>query len=121
MSTAETLRITQPAGDPAPEALAEQLRSALAELEAERAERERAEAVLAEATKGQALLERDKTLAEAMAVELQRQVEHLSLERDLLQDRLAQVTSERDRAIAAMGRWARNRFQRQQSVAADHR
>ncbi len=120
MSTAETLRITQPDGSsvPAdPAVLAGLLHRTTEELEAERAGREQAEAALAEANKGQALLERDKAVAEAMAVELQRQVEQLQLERDLLTDRLAAATADRDRAVAAMGRFARSRYQRQQTPA----
>ncbi len=121
MSTADTLRITQPDGSsvPAdPATLARLLHRATEDLEAERAEREQAVATLAEANKGRAVLERDKAVAEAMAAELQRQGVQLELERELLTDRLATAGAERDRALASMGRWARNRYQRQQAAPA---
>lgn len=124
MSTAETLRITQPDGSsvPAdPATLARMLHRATEDLEAERAGREQAVAELAEANRGRAVLERDKAVAEAMAAELQRQVEQLELERELLAERLSAATTERDRAVAAMGRRARSRFQRQQALGDDQK
>jgi hypothetical protein len=108
VSAAETLRLA-----PGPEAdLARRVRELSTELDAERAERIQATEALAEANRVQAVLERDRSVAGAEAIEARRQLDQERLERAVLETRIEAVLSERDQALAGMGWWSRRRHQR---------
>ncbi|MEL7156421.1 MAG: hypothetical protein AAFN30_07470 [Actinomycetota bacterium] len=72
---------------------------------------------LSAADKEQAILERDRAVAEARADELRRQVEQERVERSILAARIGALEADREDAITAMGRWSRRRYQRRQSPA----
>lgn len=117
MSAAETLD-AQPGSSSAQ--LAHQLRAALDELAAERAELDKIVKDLADAHRMQAVLERDKAVAEAQARQLERQLEHARLERSLLSSRMATLMQQRDQALQAMTWWSRRRYARLNRARATH-
>lgn len=127
MSTAETLHVQSgdvQSGDgqssASPVHLARRVRQMASELAAERAEVDKVVNDLAEAHRIQAVLERDKAVAEAQARQLERQLEHGRMERSLLSTRMATLMLERDQAIQAMGWWSRRRYARLRRSRAIH-
>lgn len=93
-------------------------RELMNDMEAERAERERATAALSSAEKAQAILERDRDVAEARVDELRKQVDQDRLERSMLASRIGTLEADREDAITSMGWWSRRRYQRRQSLSA---
>lgn len=87
------------------------------DVEAERAERERVTSALSSAEKAQAILERDRAVAEARADELRKQVEQERLERSMLASRIGVLEADREEAITSMDRWSRRRYERRQSLS----
>ncbi len=85
------------------------------DLEAERAERSRATAALVEAEKAQAIIERDRAVAEARADEVRKQVEQERVERSLLSSRIGSLEADREEAMAAMGWWSKRRYDRRRT------
>lgn len=92
--------------------LAHQVNELSEELELERTERERLAAALLDAEKTQAVLERDRAVAEARADELRSQIEQERIERSLLAGRIGVLEADREEAITAMGWWSRRRYDR---------
>lgn len=92
--------------------LAEAVRQLQEEIELERSHREEADALLSAAEKDQALLERDRAVAEARAEEVRLQVEQERVERSVLLARIARLEAERDEAVASLGWWSRRRYLR---------
>ena len=90
--------------------LAAKVRRLTEELETERLEHDRAAAALNEASRAQAILERDKAVAEARADEVRNQIEQERVERSLLAARLGELEADREDALAAMGWWSRRRY-----------
>lgn len=95
--------------------LAQRVRQLGDDLDVERAERERATAALATAEKAQAILERDKAVAEARADEVRKQVEHERIERSLLVSRIGALEADREEALTSMGWFSRRRYERRRS------
>jgi hypothetical protein len=85
------------------------------DLESEQTARERLEAALSAAEKAQAVLERDRAVAEARADELRSQLEQERLERSLLASRIGVLEADREEAITSMGWWSRRRYDRTRS------
>lgn len=92
--------------------LGKEVRRLSDDLDAERAERERMAAALTEAEKSQAVLERDKAVAEARADEVRKQIDQERLERSLLSARLSDLEADREDALASMSWWSRRRYER---------
>ena len=80
------------------------------ELEAERTEHDRTTAALDEASRAQAILERDKAVAEARADEVRSQIDQERVERSVLAARLGELESDRENALTSMGWWSRRRY-----------
>ncbi len=97
--------------------LGRRVRRLRADLETERERRAQLEAQLAAASRAQAILERDRAVAEARADELRRQVEQERLERSMLADRLGALEADREEAITSMDRWSRRRYERRQQLS----
>jgi hypothetical protein len=92
--------------------LAVQVRRLADELGAEQTVREQLAADLEAAEKEQAIVERDKAVAEARADELRTQIDQERFERGLLSSRIGVLEADREAAIAAMGWWSKRRYQR---------
>jgi hypothetical protein len=86
------------------------VQSLAADLDAECVARDEAELQLQEARREQALVERDRAVAEARADEVRKQLEQERVERSILLTRVVELEAERDDAIAALGWWSRRRF-----------
>ena len=82
------------------------------DLATEQDARERLAETLSEAEKAQAILERDRAVAEARADELRRQLEQERVERSLLSARIGVLEADREEAITSMGWWSRRRYDR---------
>ena len=82
------------------------------ELEAEMEARQKALADLSVAEKAQAVLERDRAVADARADELRSQLEQERVERSLLASRVGVLEADREEAINSMGWWTRRRYDR---------
>ncbi len=95
--------------------LTKQTRQLTDELEAERSERERIARVLTDAEKAQAILERDRAVAEARADEVRKQVDQERLERSLLATRIGELEADREDVMASMGWWSRRRYDRRRN------
>lgn len=87
------------------------------DVEAERSERERVTSALSSAEKAQAILERDRAVAEARADELRKQVDQERLERSMLASRIGILEADREEAITSMDWWSRRRYERRQSLS----
>ncbi|MEZ5411698.1 MAG: hypothetical protein R2761_26930 [Acidimicrobiales bacterium] len=125
MSAAETLDVNDgPSGSKAApgqlSAMALRLEELTRELTEQQAELDLAAQALAEANRAQAVLERDRAVAEAQAAELARQLDQEREERSLLTTRLTALLSERDLAVASLGWWSRRRYQRRVSTRSLH-
>ncbi|MGF1596360.1 MAG: hypothetical protein ACFCVK_05425 [Acidimicrobiales bacterium] len=96
--------------------LATKVRQLSEELEAERAERQRLAGLLAETRKQQAVLERDRAVAEARTEEVRRQVDQERVERSLLSSRLVAMEADRDDALSTMTWWSRRRYGRRRGT-----
>ena len=90
--------------------LNQRVQTLAADLDAERAARDEAEQLLTASRKEQALVERDRAVADARADEVRKQLEQERVERAILLTRIAELEAERDDAIAALGWWSRRRF-----------
>lgn len=97
--------------------LTRRVRQLTDDLEAERAERERVTAALSAAEKAQAILERDRAVAEARADELRKQVDQERIERSMLGSRIGLLEADREEAIISMDWWSRRRYERRQSLS----
>lgn len=97
--------------------LGRQVRLLNDDFEAERAERERASAALLAAEKAQAILERDRAVADARADELRKQVEQDRVERSLLAARIGILEADREEAITSMDWLSRRRYERRQALS----
>ncbi len=100
--------------------MARRLEELTSEIESQRVELDQAAQVLVEAHRAQAVLERDRALAQAQVVEVARQLDQEREERNLLATRLTALLSERDLAVASLGWWSRRRYQRQVSTRSLH-
>ncbi len=125
MSAAETLDVdNDPSGSGAEpgelSAMAHRLEDLLRELAQQQTELDQAAQALVEANRAQAVLERDKAVAEAQAAELARQLDQEREERGLLATRLTVLLGERDLAVASLGWWSRRRYQRRVSTRVLH-
>ena len=94
--------------------LGKRLRQLNDDLEAEQAERERVTTLLSAAEKEQAVLERDRAVAEARADELRKQVAQERLERSMLAARIGILEADREEAISSMGWWSQRRYTKRQ-------
>ncbi|MGI9611953.1 MAG: hypothetical protein ACR2QO_03515 [Acidimicrobiales bacterium] len=81
-----------------------------ADLDAERTARDEAEQQLIAARREQALIERDRAVAEARADEVRKQLEQERVERSILLTRIIELEAERDDAVGALGWWSRRRL-----------
>ena len=90
--------------------LSHRVRTLEADLDAEQAARADAEEQLIEARREQALIERDRAVAEARADEVRKQIEQERVERSILLTRIVELENERDEALSALGWWARRRL-----------
>lgn len=125
MSAAETLDVdNDPSGSGAGpgqlSAMAHRLEELIREVAQQQAELDHAAQSLVEANRAQAVLERDKAVAEAQTAELARQLEQEREERGLLTTRLTALLGERDLAVASLGWWSRRRYQRRVSTRVLH-
>jgi hypothetical protein len=82
------------------------------ELEAEMQARLQAMEALSVSEKAQAVLERDRAVADARADELRTQLEQERVERSLLASRVGVLEADREEAISSMGWWSRRRYDR---------
>jgi len=80
------------------------------DLELERAEHGRTAIALSTAEKAQAILERDRAVAEARADELRQQIKQERAERSLLVSRIGILEAEREEAIASMDWLSKKRY-----------
>ncbi|MCP4227436.1 MAG: hypothetical protein GY773_29170 [Actinomycetia bacterium] len=92
--------------------LARQLTHLTSELEAETEARRQAAEALSTAEKAQAVLERDRAVADGRADELRSQIEQERVERSLLASRIGTLEADREEAIASLGWWSRRRYDR---------
>lgn len=92
--------------------LAKRTRELAEDLEAERIETDRLQAILTASERAQAILERDKAVAEARSDEVRKQVEQERIERSLLAKRVGELEADREEAMASMGWWSRRRYDR---------
>lgn len=125
MSAAETLDVdNDPSGSGAEpgqlSAMAHRLEELLREVAQQQAELDQAAQALVEANRAQAVLERDRAVAEAQTAELARQLEQEREERGMLATRLTALLAERDLAVASLGWWSRRRYQRRVSTRILH-
>ena len=125
VSAAETLDVNDgPVGpNVAPgqlSAMAHRLEELTREVTQHQAELDKAAQELAEANRAQAVVERDRAVAEAQVAEMARQLDQEREERGLLTTRLAALLSERDLAVASLGWWGRRRYQRRVSTRSLH-
>ena len=75
--------------------------------------------MLAASQREQALLERDKAVAQALADELRAQVEQERVGHSLLATRLAELESDRDDAVALLGWLGRQRYNSRRTPGID--
>lgn len=125
VSAAETLDVNDgPLGSNAApgqlSAMAHRLEELTREIAQQQAALDEAAQQLAEANRAQAVLERDKAVAEAQTAEIARQLDQEREERGLLATRLTALLSERDLAVASLGWWSRRRYQRRISTRSLH-
>ncbi len=92
--------------------LAQQLAFLSTELDVEVDAKQQAIEALSVAEKAQAVLERDRAVANGRADELRRQIEQERVERALLASRIGTLEADREEAIASMGWWSRRRYDR---------
>ena len=101
-------------------AMARRLEELTSEIANQQAELDQSAQALAEAHRAQAVLERDRALAQAQVVEVARRLDQEREERNLLATRLTALLGERDLAVASLGWWSRRRYQRQVSTRSLH-
>jgi hypothetical protein len=116
VATTDTLDLNQDSGAN----LARRVAELSQELEVERAERERATQALADANRIQAVLERDKGVAESEVLESRRQLEQERLERSLLESRMTALQVEHDLTLATLGWWSGRRYRRRSQAKTAH-
>jgi chromosome segregation ATPase len=119
MSTAETLNLNDEPGAHL-DVLTRRVTQLRQEIESQQHQLDEAAHAVSEAHRVQAVLERDKALAQARAEAVEQQLDQAREERSLLTDRLATLVSERDLAVSSLGWWSRRRYHHRRATKRLH-